>query len=82
MIQEKIDIKDKNGNTVYFGDKFIAQMVEPSYAKGTLVTVVKDLSDENIACDRNYDLEDEKGDRLWNAYMVITNGVKVNSQHI
>lgn len=75
---KKIDIKDKNGNEVYFGDKFLAKMIEPSFEKGTIVTVVEDSSEENMACGRNYDLEDEQGNRLWNAYMVIVNGEKLS----
>jgi len=73
-----INIKDKNGNDVYFGDRFVAKMITPSQEKGTVVTVVEDLSPENIDCDRNYDVEDENGDRLWNAYMVIANGDKIS----
>ena len=73
-----IDIKDKNGNYVFFGDKFIAKMIEPSPEKGTLVTIVKNESPENLECGRNYDVEDKNGDRLWNAYMVIRNQVKIN----
>ena len=76
---KKIDIKDRNGNEVYFGDKFIAKMITPSFEKGTLVTVVEDMSKENIDCDRNYDVEDSQGNRLWNAYMVITNGDKLQT---
>jgi hypothetical protein len=75
-MSNKINIQDKNGNDVFIGDKFIATMISPSHEKGTLVTVVEDLSEENIACDRNYDLEDEQGNRLWNAYVVIVNGEK------
>ena len=75
--KKKIDIKDKSGQDVYFGDKFVAKMIQPSHEKGTVVTVVEDLSEENIACDRNYDVEDEQGNRLWNAYMVIRNSNKL-----
>lgn len=75
--KDKIDIKDKEGNEVYFGDRFLAKMVEPSFEKGTIVTVIEDLSEENVACGRNYDLEDIDGNRLWNAYMVIVNGIKL-----
>ena len=70
------NIKDKSGNSVYFGDKFLAYMVRPSHEVGTLVTVVEDLSEENISCDRNFDVEDGKGNRIWNAYMVITGGTR------
>jgi hypothetical protein len=73
----EIDIKDKNGNSVYFGDKFLAKMIESSSENGTVVTVVEDLSEENISCGRNYDVEDFNGNRLWNAYMVISNGAKI-----
>ncbi|GAG03213.1 unnamed protein product [marine sediment metagenome] len=75
-IKDKIDIKDKSGNDVFFGDKFIAHIIKPSFKKGTIVKVVEDTSEENIACGRNYDVEDEYGNRLWNAYMVITGGKK------
>jgi len=76
MTDTLANIKDKSGNNVYFGDKFLAHMVRPSHEAGTLVTVVEDLSEENISCDRNFNVEDEKGNRIWNAYMVITGGTK------
>ena len=75
-IKNKINIKDKEVNRVYFGDRFLAKMIEPSFEKGTVVTVVEDLNEENLDCGRNYDLEDIDGNRLWNAYMVIVNGIK------
>ena len=71
------NIKDKLGRQVHFGDKFLAKMMTPSFEKGTLVTVVEDVSKENLDCERNYDVEDAEGNRLWNAYMVIRNGVKL-----
>ena len=73
MEKEKIDIKDKNENDVFFGDKFLIKTVNSE----TVVTVVKDLSPENIECDRNYDVEDEEGNRIWNAYMVIRGREKI-----
>lgn len=76
----KANIKDKDGNDVFFGDKFLAKMIEPSYEKGTIVTVIEDLSAENIECDRNFDVKDYDGNRIWNAYMVIANGKKLNEQ--
>ena len=76
-MKQNIDITDKNGDTVSFGDRFIAYIIQPSLVPGTLVTVIEDTSPENIECDRNYDVEDEQGNRLWNAYTVIKNGVKL-----
>ena len=73
----KINITDKNNNPVYVGDMFEARMIEPSFEKPTLVRVVKDLSPENIEFDRDFDVEDELGNRLWNAYMIIKNSTKV-----
>lgn len=78
--KEKIGITDKNNNPVYVGDEFLVRMIEPSVQKPTKVRVVKDTSPENIECGRNYDVEDDKGNRLWNAYMVIKNGVKLVSK--
>jgi len=69
--EEKANIKDSYGNDVYFGDTFWAYMMRPSAVLPTKVTVVKDESEENLECDRNFDVEDEKGNRLWNAYMII-----------
>ena len=71
MEKEKANIKDSNRNDVYFGDTFWAYMMRPSAVPPTKVTVVKDESEENLECDRNFDVEDEKGNRLWNAYMII-----------
>ncbi len=76
-MREKIDIKDKKGNDVFIGDRFLAKMITPSNENGTLVTVVKDESEENLRCGRNYDVEDKEGNRLWNAYMVIINEEKL-----
>ena len=70
----KIDIKDKDYNNVYFGDKFLAHMIIPSFQPGTIVTVVKDESKENLSSGRNYDVEDRDGNRIWNAYLVIRHG--------
>ena len=39
----KANITDSNGNDVYFGDEFIAQMVVPSVWPGTRVKVVEDV---------------------------------------
>ncbi len=71
----QINITDKNNNPVFVGDEFKARMIEPSFETPTIVKVVKDISDENLACDRDFDVEDIQGNRLWNAYMVIKNGV-------
>lgn len=71
MKKEKANIKDSYGNDVYFGDTFWAYMMRPSAVAPTKVIVVKDESEENLECGRNYDVEDEKGRRLWNAYMII-----------
>ena len=71
----KINITDKNNNLVYEGDVFEARMIEPSFETPTKVSVVKDLSKENLECGRDFDVEDKDGNRLWNAYMVIKNGV-------
>lgn len=73
---KKIDIRDVNESEVFFGDKFIAKIIRPSLVRGTLVTVVEDVSDENLDCGRNYDLEDQDGNRLWNAWTVIRGGEK------
>lgn len=68
----EINIKDKNNQDVFIGDRF---MVEGTPKR--MVTVVDDFSEENMECDRDYDVEDKDGDRVWNAYMVIVNGVKL-----
>jgi len=73
----KINITDKNDNPVYVGDVFEARMIEPSFEIPTRVKVVKDISPENLECDRDFDVEDEKGNRIWNAYMIIKNGVLI-----
>ena len=78
MKKERVNITDKNNSPVYVGDEFLAKMIEPSIQMPTRVKVVKDTSPENLECDRNYDVEDDKGRRIWNAYMVIKNGVKVS----
>ena len=67
----KANITDAFGKDVNFGDKFDAYMIRPSLLPPTKVTVVKDVSKENLDCDRNFDVEDAKGNRIWNAYMVI-----------
>jgi len=79
---ETANITDRNDETVYFGDKFMAHMITPSIFPGTVVTVVKDISSENLDCDRNFDVEDEKGNRIWNAYMVIKNGTKLTPNYL
>jgi len=71
----KINITDKNNNPVYIGDIFNAYMIFPSLVPPTKVKVVKDISPENMEFDRDFDVEDSDGNRLWNAYMVIKNGV-------
>ena len=71
MEKEKANIKDSDGNVVYFGDTFWAYIMRPSAVAPTKVTVVKDESAENLECGWNFDVEDKKGNRLWNAYMVI-----------
>jgi len=73
----QVNINDSNGDPVFVGDVFEAHMIRPSFVKPTLVTVVKDISEENTSFDRDYDVEDADGNRLWNAYMVIKNGTKV-----
>jgi hypothetical protein len=75
MTDEEANIKDKNGNKVFFGDKF-------RLATGRIVTVVKDTSPENLDCDRNYDVEDDEGDRVWNAYIVIAHGEKLTNESV
>ena len=70
-MRKKANIKDAYGNDVYFGDIFDAYIMTPSLVPPTKVKVVKDESVENLAIDRDFDVEDEKGDRIWNAYMVI-----------
>ena len=67
----KANIKDSDGRDVYFGDTFWAYMMIPSSSPPTLDTVVKDGSVENIECGRNFDVENQEGKRIWNAYMVI-----------
>lgn len=69
----KINITDKNNNPVYEGDEF--NVSTPSDFLGTRVRVVKDISAENVACDRDFDVEDSEGNRIWNAYIVIKNGI-------
>lgn len=71
----KINITDKNNNPVYVGDIFEAKIIEPSFETPTRVKVIKDISQENIDCDRDFDVEDDKGNRIWNAYMIIKNGI-------
>jgi hypothetical protein len=66
------NIKDANGNKVYFGDEFIASH------GNTKVKVVEDTSPENIGIGRNYDVEDDEGNRIWNAYMVIAKSTPTN----
>jgi hypothetical protein len=73
----KINITDKNSNPVYEGDVFNAYMIRPSNLPPTKVTVVKDISSENLELDRDYDVEDSEGNRIWNAYIVIKNGEKI-----
>lgn len=67
----KANITDAYGNEVFFGDEFDAYMIKPSLVAPTKVRVVLDESEENLSFDRNYDVEDKNGNRLWNAYMVI-----------
>jgi len=74
------NITDKNNNEVNFGDKYLATMITPSTEKGTVVTVVIDLSKENIDCDRNFNVEDDEGNRIWNAYMVIRTSEPLTNQ--
>lgn len=77
----RINITDKNNNPVYEGAYFLVRMVEPSFSKPTLVKVVKDISQENMEFDRDFDVEDSDGNRIWNAYMVIKCGEKVSPQY-
>ena len=73
-----IDIKDVNGDDVFYGDKFMAYMVRPSHEKGTIVTVVPYIHNEELnEVEEKYDVEDSEGNRLWNSYMVIRNGEKL-----
>ena len=67
----KANITDAFGKDVFFGDMFDAYIMRPSMSEPTKVTVVKDVSKENLDCDRNFNVEDKNGDRVWNAYMVI-----------
>ena len=70
-MREKANIKDAYGKNVYFGNTFDAYIMTPSLVPPTKVKVVKDESVENLTCGRNFDVEDETGCRIWNAYMVI-----------
>jgi len=79
-MKTKPNITDKNNNEVNFGDKYLATMITPSTEKGTVVTVVIDLSKENIDCDRNFNVEDDEGNRIWNAYMVIRTSEPLTNQ--
>ena len=81
MKTEKANVKDSDGNDVYFGDTFWAYMMRPSAVAPTKVTVVKDESRENIECDRNYDVEDDKGNRIWNAYTIIADCQRADKPH-
>ena len=74
---KEINTKDKNGDKIYVGDEFWAYIVEPTFYPPTRVTVVWDDSVENMKFERNYDVEDEKGNRIWNAYMVLAHGDRV-----
>ena len=53
---EKANITDKDGNDVFFGDRFIIET--PNASKGgkrRIAKVIKDTSEENSFCHRNYD---------------------------
>ena len=70
MKKYRININDKNDNPVYVGDVFDVNGI-------TKVKVVKDLSKENIECDRDFDVEDEEGNRIWNAYIIIRHSLAI-----
>ncbi len=76
----RININDKNNNPVYEGDVFEAYIITPSTFPSTRVKVIKDISFENRECDRDFDVEDNEGNRLWNAYMVIRNGQPIENK--
>jgi len=78
---EKANITDKDGNHIYFGDTFWAYIMQPSASEPVKVTVVEDRSQNNLDCDRNFDVEDGNGKRIWNAYMVISNGERGDVPH-
>lgn len=84
---KKINITDKEGKSVYVGDKFWAYIVSPTLSKPTEVTVISDTTEENLSFNRDYEVEDNEGNKLWNAYMVIKNrdrvkkGENVNKYH-
>lgn len=74
MSMKIVNIRDKDGNAIKEGDEFWAYMIRPSFMPPTKVKVVVDTSPENIECGRDYDVESKKGDRSWNAYMVLSSG--------
>lgn len=75
-MKDLVNITDREGNQVFVGDKFEARMT-PSQLTPDVVTVVKDITPENLECDRDFDVEDSEGNRLWNAYMVIKNNNRI-----
>jgi len=82
MNKYKINMTDKNNNAVYEGDVFYANLISPSLFPATKVSVVKDVSTENLNIDRDFDVEDEDGNRIWNAYMVIKYGERNKPEEI